>query len=69
MEEVKENIEVKEGIFIFRHESGRCKGLQIPVNEQEYLDKFQAKDKAICLSELVDQEMLRYSYTNKDILV
>jgi len=65
MEEVKENIDIKEGIFIFRRKSGICKGLQIPVDETEYLKKYQAADKAIHLSAMVDKEMLQHSLQKK----
>lgn len=65
MEEVKENIDIKEGIFIFRRKSGICKGLQIPVDEIEYLKKYQAADKAIHLSAMVDKEMLQHSLQKK----
>ena len=61
MEEVKENIDIKEGIFIFRRKSGIFKGLQIQVDEIEYLKKYQAADKAIHLSALVNKEMLQHS--------
>jgi hypothetical protein len=42
MEDVKKNIEIEEGIFIFRNQ-GTC-NFQIPCDETEYTIKYKASE-------------------------